>query len=182
METPTSVYFAAFFGFLAALPLGLFNALLLAVSLKDSVSIFSWESPGQPFVSLFSVALVMFVMVLAVGLGGGKEWARHLAVRAFGPCAVALSLFTLLEDTRIPTTHGGSLLVIGQGLDVALDGVGTLALIPIALWWTILFTRPTIRRFFFEASLARNASHPKKSVDGVETKSQGKTVSGNFRM
>lgn len=77
-------------------------------------------------------------MVVAVGLWFCKEQARRAAVHVFGP-----SLFFLLIATSVASTGTAF-----EGIYLQILFYALVLLIPIALWWAILFSRQSVRDQF----------------------------------
>jgi hypothetical protein len=94
--------------------------------------------PGEPWISLCLTLFSAFAGTVAVGLWFCKEQARRVAVHVFGPLLLFLLVATFMAS--IGTAIEGIYLVISL--------YAMLLLIPIALWWAILFSLKTIRAQF----------------------------------
>jgi hypothetical protein len=143
MQRPLSVAWAAGCGFLLSLPLALTSSLSLTAmtvgySQATENSYTLHLPPGEPWISLCLIIFSVFAVSVAVGLWLGKEQARRAAVHVFGPLLLFLLVATFLAS--IGTAIEGIYLVISL--------YAMLLLIPIALWWAILFSLKTIRAQF----------------------------------
>jgi hypothetical protein len=143
MQPSLSVASAAGCGFLLSLPLALTSSLsLIAMAAEYSQarenSYTLHLPPGEPWISLCLVLFSAFAVAVAIGLWFCKEQARRAAVHVFGPLLLFLLVATCLAS--VGTAIEGIYLVISL--------YAMLLLIPIALWWAILFSLKTIRAQF----------------------------------
>lgn len=160
MEKPLSLLSASFLGFLASMPLAAGHLLLFLSAWQQHKinkkygyplnSNLHFDSPGQPWISICAFAFSILMMILATGLLRSKEWARRTAIYLVAPCLAALLITTWVALTQTPPPPAAPL-AVGSGIDLAIILFCLLLLVPIAVWWQILLTRPHIRSLFLVA-------------------------------
>jgi hypothetical protein len=160
MEKPWHLLSASFLGFLASMPLAAGHLLLFLSAWRQYEinkkygyplnSNLHWDSPGQPWISICAFAFSILMMILAAGLLRSKEWARRTAIYIVAPCLAALLIATWVALTQTPPPPAAPL-AVGSGIDLAIILFCLLLLVPIAVWWQILLTRPHIRSLFLVA-------------------------------
>ena len=97
------------------------------------------HSPMVPIVYGSTLLFSVVGVVAAVGLLRLREWARRttlwLATLSVSWCA----LFLLLYEPRVPRSYD-----IVRPIDEILLGI----LVPVSIWWWVLFTRSSVRSQF----------------------------------
>lgn len=99
---------------------------------------------------IFPTSVGLLGLVCAFGLSGLREWARKGTLfLARIPALICLLLVLFRPSTVFPPDPGqGALLAFGGGVYLAIFVCLLAVLIPISIWWQILFTRQRVAALF----------------------------------
>jgi hypothetical protein len=108
---------------------------------------------GPAFYIVYMILPMLFGLlgiVCACGLFGLREWARKGTLfLATVPVLVCVLLVLFHPSAVFPPDPGqGAILAFGGGVYLGLFVYLLVALIPVSIWWLILFTRSSIRAQF----------------------------------
>jgi hypothetical protein len=118
----------------------------------------SYRVAGQPLSGMVNARLVAYLVfplcfsllgvVTSVGLFGLREWARKLAIFLSVAPVTTCGLLVLLQPVAIfPPDVKYAILAVGDMGIVVYASMLTI-LIPVSVWWLILFTRESVRSQF----------------------------------
>jgi hypothetical protein len=142
---------------LAAAVLFMGSALILLATVwmfTDAVE--SYRIAGQPLsgilnARLFAYAVLPFCFSLlgvatSAGLFGMREWARKMAIfLSVAPVTICGLLLLLHPDAIFPPDVGAKYAILAVGdLGIVVYACMFVILIPVSVWWLILFTRKSV--------------------------------------
>jgi hypothetical protein len=134
--------------------------ILLAIVWMFTDAVESYRVAGQPLsgilnARLFAYAVLPFCfsllgVIASVGLFGLREWARKTAIFLSVAPVTICGLLVLLQPNAIFQPDAGikyAILTVGD-LGIVVYVCMFVALIPVSVWWLILFTRESVRSQF----------------------------------
>jgi hypothetical protein len=132
--------------------------ILLATVLMFTDAVESYRIAGQPLsgivnARLFAYAVLPFCFSLlgvatSVGLFGLREWARKMAIfLSVAPVTICGLLLLLHPDAIFPRDVKYAILSVGS-MGIAVYAYMFMILIPVSVWWLVLFTRESVRSQF----------------------------------
>jgi len=116
----------------------------------------SYRIAGQPLsgilnARLFAYAVLPFCFSLlgvatSAGLFGMREWARKMAIfLSVAPVTICGLLLLLHPDAIFPPDVGAKYAILAVGdLGIVVYACMFVILIPVSVWWLILFTRKSV--------------------------------------
>jgi len=116
----------------------------------------SYRIAGQPLsgilnARLFGYAVLPFCFSLlgvatSAGLFGMREWARKMAIfLSVAPVTICGLLLLLHPDAIFPPDVGAKYAILAVGdLGIVVYACMFVILIPVSVWWLILFTRKSV--------------------------------------
>ena len=118
----------------------------------------SYRDAGQPLsrivnARVFAYAVLPFCLSLlgvasTAGLFGLREWARKMAIfLSVAPVTICGLLLLLRPEAIFQPDVGATILVVGD-LGIVVYAYMFVILIPVSVWWLILFTRESMRSQF----------------------------------
>ena len=118
----------------------------------------SYRDAGQPLsrivnARVFAYAVLPFCLSLlgvasTAGLFGLREWARKMAIfLSVAPVTICGLLLLLHPDAIFPPDVQYAILAPGS-MGIAVYAYMFMILIPVSVWWLILFTRDSVRSQF----------------------------------
>jgi hypothetical protein len=127
--------------------------LVPGVELTNEIRLHRWyPTIYQPQSAVFYVAMIalpiclsLFGIITAIGLLRLREWARRVTLYFPAVPLLVCGLWLMVHDARSPADS--ALLVVGDLSNVIAAGF-LVILVPISLWWWILFTRKSVRSQF----------------------------------
>ena len=145
--TKPSISIAAILQFLG----GVLVLLEAALFFRDAIS--AGDSFRAPVYFVYVILPVVFGssgVISSFGLFRHREWARRITIFLSTIPVLGCGLLVLLRPRSVfPSDPGqGSVLVIGGGIYLWIFECLFIILIPISIWWLVLFTRPTVRSQF----------------------------------
>jgi hypothetical protein len=110
------------------------------------------DSIGDVFFVILPIIFALFGVVTSIGLLRLREWARNAAIFLSTVPVVSCALLVLLRPKWVfppaKSNEQYAILTIGTGFGYDLYVILLVALIPLSIWWLILFTREGIRSQF----------------------------------
>lgn len=134
--------------------------ILLATVLMFTNAVESYRIAGKPLsgivdARLFAYADLPFCFSLlgvatSAGLLGLREWARKMAIfLSVGPVTISGLLLLLRPDAIFPPDVGAKYAILAVGdLGIVVYAYMFMILIPVSVWWLVLFTRKSVRSQF----------------------------------
>ncbi len=134
--------------------------ILLATSLMFISAVESYRVARQPLsgivnARLFAYAVLPFCFSLlgvatSVGLFGLREWARKIAIfLSIAPVTICTLLVLLRPEAVFPSDAGLQYAILTVGsLGIVMYEYMLVILIPVSVWWLVLFTRKNVRSQF----------------------------------
>lgn len=129
-----------------------FVASMIVDHSKVGTSLSGLLAASSIFLFYMPIAFGVLGLCIAAGLLFLKEWARKAAIQLPIYVEVIYALLVIFRPAGVvskprPNWQLG-VMTMGSGLDVALYVLLLAHLIPLSLWWLILFTRPGVRAQF----------------------------------
>jgi hypothetical protein len=130
--------------------------ILLATVWMFTDAVESYRIAGQPLsgilnARLFGYAVLPFCFSLlgvatSAGLFGMREWARKMAIfLSVAPVTICGLLLLLHPDAIFPPDVGAKYAILAVGdLGIVVYACMFVILIPVSVWWLILFTRKSV--------------------------------------
>jgi hypothetical protein len=130
--------------------------ILLATVWMFTDAVESYRIAGQPLsgilnARLFAYAVLPFCFSLlgvatSAGLFGMREWARKMAIfLSVAPVTICGLLLLLHPDAIFPPDVGAKYAILAVGdLGIVVYACMFVILIPVSVWWLILFTRKSV--------------------------------------
>jgi hypothetical protein len=120
----------------------------------------SYRDAGQPLSGMVNARLVAYVVlplcfsllgvITSVGLFGMREWAWKTAIfLSVAPVTTCGLLLLLRPDAIFPPDVGSKYAILAVGdFGIVVYICMFVALIPVSVWWLVLFTRKSVRSQF----------------------------------
>jgi hypothetical protein len=120
----------------------------------------SYRDAGQPLSGIVNARLFAYGVlpvcfsllgvITSVGLLGLREWARKMAIfLSVGPMTICGLLLLLRPEAIFPPDAGAKYAILAVGdLGIVVYACMFVILIPVSVWWLILFTRESVRSQF----------------------------------
>jgi hypothetical protein len=130
--------------------------ILLATVWMFTDAVESYRIAGRPLsgilnARLFAYAVLPFCFSLlgvatSAGLFGMREWARKMAIfLSVAPVTICGLLLLLHPDAIFPPDVGAKYAILAVGdLGIVVYACMFVILIPVSVWWLILFTRKSV--------------------------------------
>jgi hypothetical protein len=152
MKAPLSVVLAAAVLFVGSV------LILLAIVLMFTDAVESYRIAGRPLSGIVNARLFAYAVLpisfsllgvaTSVGLFGLREWARKMAIfLSVAPVTICGLLLLLRPEAIFQPDVGATILVVGD-LGIVVYAYMFVILIPVSVWWLILFTRESMRSQF----------------------------------
>jgi len=154
MRAPLSVALAA-----AVLLMGSV-LILLAIVLMFTNAVESYRIAGKPLSGIVNARLFAYGVlpvcfsllgvITSVGLLGLREWARKMAIfLSVGPMTICGLLLLLRPAAIFPPDAGAKYAILAVGdLGIVVYACMFVILVPVSVWWLVLFTRESVRSQF----------------------------------
>jgi hypothetical protein len=154
IKASPSIAWAAVFMLVGGLLFFLGSLLILVTAIQ------SYRDAGRPISGMLNAGLLAYVVlplsfsllavVASVGLFGLRQWACKVSIfLSVAPVTTCVLLLLWRPEAVFPSNAGlkYAILTVGSFGDVMYIYT-TILLIPISIWWLILFTRPSVRSQF----------------------------------
>lgn len=134
--------------------------ILLATVLIFTDAAESYRDTGKPLSDIVNARLFAYAVLpicfsllgvaTSVGLFGMREWARKMAIfLSVAPVTICGLLLLLHPDAIFPPDVGAKYAILAVGdLGIVIYACMFTILIPVSVWWLVLFTRESVRSQF----------------------------------